>query len=539
MLRLLGWLFGFGMFCLLGARRRRRRLPAARLSAGLPDYTVLKDYQPPVTTRVHAADGTLLAEYARERRLFQPIETIPPLVINAFISAEDKDFYSHGGIAVDGIIRALRDNIMAKIDGNDAHPGRRLDHHPAGRQELPADLRADLGPQDPGSDPGAAHRAHLLQGQDPRALPQRDLPRASNSYGVAAAALNYFDKALYELTPERGGLSRGACPRGRTTTIRSAPAGGHRAPQLGARSHGREWLHHRRGARRGQGGAAQRRSRAARAASSIRPSISPRKCAASSASSTARTELYGGGLSVRTTLDPKLQEYARKALMDGLINYDHNHGFRGPVATVDMSTDWGAAVERDQAAERRARMDAGGGARDGRQRGADRPAARTPTSRARCCHGARDRHARRARHQVGEQEARRGILKVGDVVYVSPRQGQGRHLYAGAGPRARGRARRHGSAHRPRAGDGRRLLLRRIRVQPRDAGAAPARLVVQADRLFGGARQWLHAGLGGARRADRDRQRRRLGLAAGKLRAGSSMARRRCGVGIEKSAETS
>jgi len=91
MLRLFGWLFGFAAFLLIGAIG----VTAAYLDGvtkDLPDYTVLKDYQPPVTTRVHAADGTLLAEYAHERRLFQPVETIPPLVIDAFISAEDKDF---------------------------------------------------------------------------------------------------------------------------------------------------------------------------------------------------------------------------------------------------------------------------------------------------------------------------------------------------------------------------------------------------------------------------------------------------------------
>ena len=122
MLRLLGWLFGFGIFCALGAVAVAA-VYLADLNGKLPDYTVLKDYQPPVTTRVHAADGTLLAEYARERRLFQPIETIPPMLLNAFISAEDKDFYRHGGIAFDGIIRAVRDNLMAKIDGNDSIQG--------------------------------------------------------------------------------------------------------------------------------------------------------------------------------------------------------------------------------------------------------------------------------------------------------------------------------------------------------------------------------------------------------------------------------
>lgn len=122
MLRLLGWIFGFGMFMTL-AGIGVAAVYLTTVAAALPDYTVLKDYQPPVTTRVHAADGTLLAEFARERRLFQPIETVPPLLIQAILSAEDKDFYNHGGIAIDGVFRALRDNILARLDGNNAIQG--------------------------------------------------------------------------------------------------------------------------------------------------------------------------------------------------------------------------------------------------------------------------------------------------------------------------------------------------------------------------------------------------------------------------------
>ncbi|MCS6760098.1 MAG: penicillin-binding protein, partial [Candidatus Devosia euplotis] len=86
MLRLIGWLFSFAMFLALVAVGGGVYY-LTTVSAQLPDYTVLKDYQPPVTTRVHAASGTLLAEFARERRLFQPIEAIPPLLIHAFLSA--------------------------------------------------------------------------------------------------------------------------------------------------------------------------------------------------------------------------------------------------------------------------------------------------------------------------------------------------------------------------------------------------------------------------------------------------------------------
>src|SRR2546430_17471241 len=73
-------------------------------SKDLPDYSQLQDYEPPVMTRVHASDGALVAEYARERRLYLPIQAIPKLVLNAFIAAEDKSFYEHGGLHFQGII---------------------------------------------------------------------------------------------------------------------------------------------------------------------------------------------------------------------------------------------------------------------------------------------------------------------------------------------------------------------------------------------------------------------------------------------------
>src|SRR6202012_1631729 len=75
-------------------------------SKDLPDYSQLQDYEPPVMTRVHAVDGSLLAEYSKERRLYLPIQAVPKLVINAFLAAEDKNFYEHGGVDYSGMARA-------------------------------------------------------------------------------------------------------------------------------------------------------------------------------------------------------------------------------------------------------------------------------------------------------------------------------------------------------------------------------------------------------------------------------------------------
>src|SRR5262249_32730440 len=77
-----------------------------QFSKGLPDYSQLQDYEPPVMTRVHAADGSLLAEYANQRRLYVPIQAVPKRVVNAFVAAEDKNFYEHPGLDMWGIARA-------------------------------------------------------------------------------------------------------------------------------------------------------------------------------------------------------------------------------------------------------------------------------------------------------------------------------------------------------------------------------------------------------------------------------------------------
>ncbi len=341
MLRLFGWLFGFGVFCMLGAGAIAA-VYLQQVSSELPDYTVLKDYQPPVTTRVHAADGTLLAEYARERRLFQPIETIPPLLINAFISAEDKDFYTHGGLAFDGIVRALRDNVMARIDGNTAVQGggSTITQQVAKNFLLTSEQTWDRKIQEA----ILAMRIESTFSKDKiLELYVNEIFLGLNSYGVAAAALNYFDKALYELTLSEAAYLA-ALPKG--------PNNYHpfRRPKQAIER--RNWVLDR---MLENGYITEAESQAAR---NEPLNVTPRTSGSQVFSAEYFTEevrrqlgklygeaeLYGGGLSVRTTLDPKLQEYARKALMDGLIAYDHNEGFRGPVASVDIAGDWGVAV---------------------------------------------------------------------------------------------------------------------------------------------------------------------------------------------------
>ena len=80
-------------------------------SIGLPDYKKLSNYQPPISSRVYSDDGKLIAEYALQKRLFVPYESIPKIVVNSFLSAEDKNFFNHPGVDAKGILRALINNI--------------------------------------------------------------------------------------------------------------------------------------------------------------------------------------------------------------------------------------------------------------------------------------------------------------------------------------------------------------------------------------------------------------------------------------------
>ena len=81
----------------------------------LPDYKNLAAYTPPVATRLYAADGSLLIEYAEERRVFIDFDDMPPQLVNAFIAAEDQNFWTHPGIDVRGIVRASFNNGMRML----------------------------------------------------------------------------------------------------------------------------------------------------------------------------------------------------------------------------------------------------------------------------------------------------------------------------------------------------------------------------------------------------------------------------------------
>ena len=204
-------------------------------SKDLPDYSQLQDYEPPVMTRVHAGDGSLVAEYATQRRLYIPIQAVPKMVINAFLAAEDKNFYEHNGLDFGGIIRAGM--LYVQTYGS----GRR----PQGASTITQQVAKNF----------LLTNEVSLQRKIKEALLSLKIERAYSkekilelylneiylglgAYGIAAASLIYFDKSVHELTVAGSGLSGGAAEGAEPATIRSARAIAPRAPQLCARSDG-------------------------------------------------------------------------------------------------------------------------------------------------------------------------------------------------------------------------------------------------------------------------------------------------------------
>ncbi len=309
---------------------------------GLPDYQQLATYEPPVVTRVHAGDGALITEYAQEKRVFVPIEAIPKPVIKAFLAAEDKNFYSHPGIDFLGIVRASVQNLM-QVGQN---------RRPAGASTITQQVAKNFLLTNEVSIERKVKEAILAFRIERAISKDRILELYLNqiylgfgSYGVAAAGLNYFNKSLDELTVGEAAY---------LAALPKAPNNYHPYRQPGAAKARRDWVIER---MLEEGYVTPQEAAQAQATPlAVQPASETRTTEASFFAEEVRRTLYDrygesglyrGGLSVRTTLDSRLQEAADRALRDGLIRYDRRHGWRGPIAHVALgkaNDDWQAQL---------------------------------------------------------------------------------------------------------------------------------------------------------------------------------------------------
>lgn len=312
-------------------------------SRDLPDYSYLKDYHPPTLTRLYADDGRMLATIAAEQRVFMPIGAIPGLVKGAFLAAEDQNFYKHTGVDLFGIARAALTNLQ------NVGAGRR----PMGASTITQQVAKNMLLTNEVSVARKIREIILAQRLEQSLSKDRILEIYLNqiflgnrSYGVAAAALNYFNKSLDELTVEEAAY---------LAALPKAPNNYHPVRELEAATARRNWVI---GRMAEDGYISNEQAELAQTLPLTTRTRDETEIVTGGDYYTeeVRRQLVAqfgeqavleGGLAVKTSLDPKMQKVATEALRAGLIDYDkRQRGWRGPVAKLPALDGWQASLKK-------------------------------------------------------------------------------------------------------------------------------------------------------------------------------------------------
>lgn len=305
-------------------------------SSDLPDYSELAHYDPDTVTRLYAGDGKLLAEYATEKRIFVPLKAVPKRVTQAFISAEDKDFYTNPGIDIHGILRAGLKNWRSMTGGGHSMAGGSTITQQVVKNFL---LTNEKTLARKAKEAILAYRITKIYSKDRiLELYLNEIYLGKGSYGVAAAAINYFNKSLDELTIEEAAM---------LAALPKEPAHIDPAVHYNIAKDRRDYVINRM-MEDGYVSAAEAR---AAIATPVTLRVRDKTETASAdffaeevrrelAAKYGADELYKGGLFVKTTLDPVLQQYSDEGLRYALTEYDRRKGYRGALAHIDMKGDW-------------------------------------------------------------------------------------------------------------------------------------------------------------------------------------------------------
>jgi len=308
-------------------------------SHGLPDHKQLADYQPATVSRLYAADGRLLAEYAREKRVFVPVAAMPRRVLEAFVAAEDQRFFTHPGIDFIGVLRAALSNLQ--------NPGKRPEGASGITQQVAKnfllDNQATLSRKI--REAILAFRIEQTYSKDRiLELYLNEIYLGSGNYGIASAALNYFDHSLDELTlSEIAYLAALPKAPNRYNITRNEHEAYGRRDYVLNRMQEDGYIT----AAEAQAAKAERLQLRRRSTTEVvQADFFAEEVRRNLLAAYGEKGLYEGGLTVRTTLDPAMQAVADAALRQGLIAYDRRHGWRGPHAKISDMSVWEEELAR-------------------------------------------------------------------------------------------------------------------------------------------------------------------------------------------------
>lgn len=305
-------------------------------SSQLPDFRKLTEYQPSLITKVYDRNGAVIAEFAKERRIWMPVEEMPKLLTNAYLAAEDTDFYRHGGYDLKAIIRAALVNVLTHrkqgastitqqvaktfLLSNERTYTRKI-------KELILSWRIEK----------AYTKDEILE------MYLNRIYLGNGSYGVAAAAQTYFSKTLPELNVAEVALLAGL-PQApsRYNPLRNPDKAKARRDIIIARMEKERMITPDQAAAAKASGLVLNPNPLKRGDDAPHFSEYIRRMVEQQYGSKA---LYEDGLIIYTTLDLETQKLAEAAVYEGLREYDHRHGWRGALAHLENMADWDKQLE--------------------------------------------------------------------------------------------------------------------------------------------------------------------------------------------------
>ena len=309
-------------------------------SNDLPDYKFLKNYKPPVSSKVYSGNGVLLSDFSTEKRIFVPYSAIPPKIINSFLSSEDKNFFKHPGVDAKGIVRAIKNNIYNIINSKRLEGASTITQQVAKNFLLSNEVSIDR-----------KLKEAILAFRIERALSKKRILElylnqiylGEGAYGIASASLRYFDKSINELNYSEAALLA-ALPKApsRYNPFKNEKLGKYRRNLVINNLYENSYItkeQHK---------------------ELIKSEIKLKKRKRIYLENTryfvedirkkviefyGHEKVYEQGFNIKTPLNLELQNLATKALRKGLIQYDRRKGWRGPLINKKIGENWRKDLE--------------------------------------------------------------------------------------------------------------------------------------------------------------------------------------------------
>ena len=303
-------------------------------SLDLPDYKILANYKPPISSRVHSGEGQLIAEYALQKRLFIPYDSVPKNIIYSFLSAEDKNFFSHPGIDAKSITRAIINNLK------NIYSEKRLQGASTITQQVAKNflLTSEISIKRKIKEAILAFRIERAYSKERiMELYLNQIYLGEGTYGIAAASLEYFDKAVNDLNYEEAALLA-ALPKApnKYNPFKSIERAKTRRNFVLKNLYDNSYINYTeyKDLKKKEIKTKKRKIKLLEEANFYSEEV--RRIVTNTYG---YDELYKGGLSIRTPLNSNYQIKALEALREGLEKYDKRHGWRGPITNLN-SVDW-------------------------------------------------------------------------------------------------------------------------------------------------------------------------------------------------------